>query len=98
MVFIGSRPIRTYEMVNMDTPMPRERDEESGKYTDAYRDNEFLAALRDEDGVAGTSDLADSVGCTSRHALNRLRELEKVGEVTSKDVGRSLVWMLAEDG
>jgi GTP-sensing pleiotropic transcriptional regulator CodY len=84
-------------MVDMDTAMPRERDEESGKYTDAYADDEFLAALHDEDGVAGTSDLADAVGCTSRHALNRLRELEDAGQVTSKDVGRSLVWMLADD-
>jgi predicted ArsR family transcriptional regulator len=83
-------------MADMNTVMPRKRDDESGKYTDAYGDDEFLAALRDEGGVAGTSDLADAVGCSSRHALNRLRELEDDGQVTSKDVGRSLVWMLAE--
>ena len=83
-------------MDSMDMTMPRERDEESGKYTDTYADDEFLAALRDEDGVAGTSSLADAVGCTSRHALNRLRELEDAGKVTSKDVGRSLVWMLLD--
>ena len=77
----------------MDTVMARQRDEESGKYTDAYGDDEFLAALEEESGIAGTSDLADAVGCTSRHALNRLRELEEAGEITSKDVGRSLVWM-----
>jgi len=81
-------------MVDMDSAMPRKRDEESGKYTDSYGDDDFLAALRDEDGVAGTSDLAAAVGCSSRHALNRLRELEDAGKVTSKDVGRSLVWML----
>jgi len=79
----------------MDTVMARQRDEESGKYTDAYGDDEFLAALEEESGIAGTSDLADAVGCTSRHALNRLRELEEAGEITSKDVGRSLVWMFA---
>lgn len=77
--------------------MPRDRDEESGKYTDAYSDDDFLQALADEDGIAGTGALADAVGCTSRHALNRLRELEEAGEVTSKDVGRSLVWMLVDD-
>ena len=79
----------------MDTVMARQRDEESGKYTDAYGDDEFLTALEEESGIAGTSDLADAVGCTSRHALNRLRELEEAGEITSKDVGRSLVWMFA---
>jgi GTP-sensing pleiotropic transcriptional regulator CodY len=82
----------------MDSAMPRERDDESGKYTDTFDDDEFLAALREEDGVAGTSDLADAVGCTSRHALNRLQKLEEAGEVTSKDVGRSFVWMLADEG
>jgi hypothetical protein len=81
----------------MDTTMPRERDDDSGKYTDAYGDDDFLAALEDEDGVAGTSALAEAVGCSSRHALNRLRELEDVGKVSSKDVGRSLVWMLADE-
>jgi len=79
----------------MDTVMARQRDEESGKYTNAYDDDEFLTALEEEGGVAGTSDLADAVGCTSRHALSRLRELEQAGEITSKDVGRSLVWMFA---
>lgn len=77
--------------------MPRERDEESGQYTDAYSDDEFLAALAEEDGVAGTTALSEAVGCTSRHALNRLRELEEAGKVKSKDVGRSLVWMLVDD-
>jgi len=77
--------------------MPRERDETSGKYTDAYDDRAFLDAIRGLDGLAGTSEVAELVGCSSRHALNRLRELEKAGQVHSRDVGRSLVWMLAEE-
>lgn len=81
----------------MTTAMARERDENSGKYTDAYSDDDFLEALREEDGVAGTGDIADSVGCTRRNALNRLRELEESSQVTSKEVGRSLVWMLIEE-
>lgn len=77
--------------------MPRERDEESGKFTDAYGDEDFLEAIREHDGLAGTTEIAETVGCTRRHALNRLHELEDSGKVTSRDVGRSLVWMLAGD-
>ena len=77
--------------------MPRDRDEESGRYTDAYRDEDFLTALAELEGLAGTSDIAERVGCSKRHALNRLHELEDAGRVHSKDVGRSLVWILAEE-
>lgn len=76
--------------------MPRERDEGSGKYRDVYSDHEFLHAIRSRGGLAGTSEVAGSVGCTSRHALNRLRELETDGKISSRDVGRSLVWLLSE--
>jgi GTP-sensing pleiotropic transcriptional regulator CodY len=76
--------------------MPRERDENSGKYTDAYGDEEFIAAIEQIEGIAGTREIADSVGCSKRQALNRLRELENEGILVSKDVGRSLVWQLGE--
>jgi predicted ArsR family transcriptional regulator len=74
--------------------MGRERDEESGKYTDAYSDKEFIEAIEGEGGLAGTGEIATVVGCSHRQALNRLNELEERGKVTSKDVGRSLVWRL----
>lgn len=74
--------------------MGRERDEESGKYTDAYSDKEFIEAIEVEGGLAGTGEIATAVGCSHRQALNRLNELEERGKVTSKDVGRSLVWRL----
>lgn len=77
--------------------MSRERDDESGKYTDAYSDMDFLNAISTEDGVAGTGDIADLVGCSHRQALNRLKELEQNNRVTSKDVGRSLIWQLTEN-
>jgi len=84
-------------MADAYSAMPRDRDEESGQYTDAYDDESFLDAIRAADGLAGTSEIAETVGCTSRHALNRLRELEEAGRVTKKMVGNSLVWMLADD-
>ncbi len=74
--------------------MPRERDDDSGMYTDAYSDEDFIAAIIAENGVAGTGEIADRVGCSRRQALNRLKELESDGEVSSKKAGRSLIWMV----
>lgn len=74
--------------------MPRDRDDESGKYTSAYSDEDFIDAIRMEDNLAGTTAVAEIVGCTRRQALNRLKELREQGKVESKDVGRSLVWQV----
>lgn len=77
--------------------MPRERDDESGKYTDSYSDEDFINAIKREGGIAGTGAIADHVGCSHRQALNRLNDLDDRGKVTSKDVGRSLVWQIASE-
>ena len=77
--------------------MAPERDAESGKYTDAYSDEDFIDAIQVEGGLAGTSAVAEIVGCTHRQALNRLKDLEEREMVTSKDVGRSLAWQLPSD-
>jgi hypothetical protein len=78
--------------------MPRDRDAESGKYTDAFSDEDFIEAIHAEGGLAGTTAVAEIVGCTRRQALNRLKELREQDKVTSKDVGRSLVWQIQSDG
>lgn len=75
--------------------MPRRRDEESGRYTDDFSDDAFLAVIQKEE-IAGTTEIAESVGCTRRQALNRLKEMESEGLIESKDVGRALVWRVTE--
>jgi hypothetical protein len=90
-------PLPTYEVALSDLPMARDRDDESGKYTDAYSDEDFIEAIRTEGGLAGTTAVAEIVGCTRRQALNRLKELRERNRVQSKDVGRSLVWQLNSD-
>jgi len=79
-----------------ETVMPRDRDDDSGMYTDAYSDDDFITAIAAEDGVAGTGEIADRVGCSRRQALNRLKELESNGDVSSKKAGRSLIWLLTD--
>nr|WP_246084528.1 HTH domain-containing protein [Salinadaptatus halalkaliphilus] len=45
--------------------------------------------------MAGTSEIADEVGCTRRTAYTRLKSLEENGRVEIRQVGNSLVWVAA---
>lgn len=74
----------------------KDRDEESGKYKASYTDSDFINAIEALDGMAGTSEIADEVGCTRRTAYTRLKSLEEKGCVESRQVGNSLVWIAAE--
>lgn len=80
---------------NDDVP-GKDRDEDSGKYTVSYADSDFLNAIEGHDGMAGTSEIADEVGCTRRTAYTRLKSLEEKERVKSRQVGNSLVWLVAE--
>jgi predicted transcriptional regulator len=54
-----------------------------------------IDAIR-EHTPTSTSEIADAVGVTRQGADYRLRQLEEDGKVTSKMVGNSLVWIIAE--
>ena len=73
----------------------RDRNEESGKFTEEYPPQEFLDAIA-ELGPSGTTDISDYVGCDRRTAYLKLKSLEEEGEVRSRKVGNSLLWELAE--
>jgi predicted transcriptional regulator len=73
----------------------RERDEESGKFTEEYPLQEFIEAL-DELGPSGTTDISDYIGCDRRTAYLKLKSLEEAGEVSSTKVGNSLFWKLRQ--
>jgi hypothetical protein len=72
------------------------RDEESGRFTEQYTDEQFLDALRDADGGVGTSDVADAVGAEYDVTYTRLRELEERGAVASRKVANARLWSVAE--
>jgi DNA-binding MarR family transcriptional regulator len=74
----------------------KDREEESGKYTTSYPDSEFLDAIRQCNGMAGTSEIAEEVGCTRRTAYTRLKSLEEDGRVNSRKVGNSLIWLISD--
>ena len=77
--------------------MPRERDSESGQYTERYPLDAFLSALRAEGGMAGTNDIADQVGCSYELAYQRLRELTENDQLTRQKVGNANLWMLVQE-
>ena len=76
--------------------MTEERRNERGQFTPQYDDEEILDAVRDHE-PAGTSEVANALGCTTQNADYRLRKLRDAGRMESKKVGRSLVWTLSTD-
>jgi GTP-sensing pleiotropic transcriptional regulator CodY len=74
----------------------KDREDDSGRYTTSYPDSDFIDAIQTLDGMAGTSEIAENVGCTRRTAYTRLQSLESEGEVSSRKVGNSLVWITTE--
>lgn len=76
--------------------MPRTRDEESGKYTESYPPERFIEAIRENGGMASTTDVSDYVGCSYDLAYKRLRTFEGSGEIESRKVANARLWSLAE--
>ena len=68
------------------------RDEETGRYTGQYPTDDFLNAIDEEGGMAGTGEIADHVGCAHDTAYKRLQELEKEGMISSRKMGNTLLW------
>jgi predicted transcriptional regulator len=78
----------------MDGVMAKDRDEQTGKYTERYAPEEFLSALGSLGGSAGTQELADEVGCAYRTAHAKLTAMEEAGKITSRQVGNAKLWEL----
>lgn len=83
-------------MVGKIGVMP-DRDEETGQYTGEYDTEDFLDAIRDEGGMAGTGEIAEAVGCAHDTAYKRLQRMEAEGTVSSKKVGNTLLWTVSGD-
>ena len=72
------------------------RDEETGRYTGEYSDEDFLNAIRNEGGMAGTGEIADRVGCAHDTAYKRLKRMEDEDLLSSQKVGNTLLWKSKE--
>ena len=74
-----------------------DRDDDSGRYSETYPLSDFIEALEELGGSAGTQEVADEVGCKYRTANAKLHELEERGEVDTRKVGNAYLWMLNGD-
>lgn len=81
----------------MDEVMPKDRDEESGKYTETYPPETFIEALESLSGAASTQEVANEAGCAYRTAFAKLSDLEDEGEVTFRKVGNARLWKINDD-
>lgn len=70
----------------------RNRDEETGRFTIEFQDEDFIESIKELDGSATTSDVADLLDCDRRTAYLRLNELEDAGRISSRKIGNSLLW------
>ncbi len=69
----------------------RDRDKETGKFSEEYPDEDFLKAVESLE-FPSTNDVADVVGCSYTLAYHRLNALEEKEKVTKVEVGNSFVW------
>ena len=76
--------------------MPKDRDEESGKYTTAVTDDELIEYI-DQNGGVSTNELAEEFDYARPTAYRRLVALEDDGRVQRREVGNSLLWQEADD-
>jgi len=75
-----------------------DRDENTGRYTGKYPDRKFLNTIKNQDGMVGTGEIANIVGCAHDTAYKRLQKLENEEKVSSQKVGNTLVWSLEDSG
>jgi len=76
--------------------MPGADRNDEGKYTDTYPEKDFIEAIREHGGQAGTRDIADDVGCAYETAYKKLRSLEDKEKVSSQKVANARLWIVEE--
>lgn len=92
---IVAGPLLIYAMGTNSRQMPRTRDENSGQYRTAYRDEDFIEVIRAADQPS-TPEVADALGCADRTALVRLHDLADEGKVERRKVGAVNLWSVAD--
>ena len=73
----------------------RERDEQ-GRLVEQYPPQDFLEAIKDLGGIAGTGEIYRHVGCDHRTAYKKLSDLADEGILTKRNAGNTMLWSLAE--
>lgn len=77
--------------------MPREQDEETGRFVEGYPPEVFINALDELGGAASTTDVENKVGCSRRTTLDKLNTLADEGTIDRQKVGTSFLWTYADE-
>lgn len=80
----------------MAESMPKERDPDSGQFTEVVDDEKLIAYLEENDG-ASTAEVAEQFGYERPTAYRRLKDLRESGAAVSREVGNSLLWEVSSD-
>ena len=75
-------------------PNDRDRDDETGRYTEEYPPDDFVAAIEAGGGATGTKDVADAVGCSYELAYRKLRQMADDGTIDRRKVGNVNLWVV----
>ena len=75
--------------------MPRQRNEDTGLYTETYPLERFTDELEAQ-GEATTREIADGIGCATETAYKKLRTLEERGDIESRMIARTRLWLVSE--
>lgn len=70
----------------------RERDSETGQFTDKYPREKVIAAIEDLSGTAATSEIADALNADRNSIYKKLRIMEEDGQIESPKPGGIRVW------
>lgn len=71
--------------------MERNRDDETGKFSEEYSDEDFLDAVESLE-LPSTSDVANYIGCSYTLAYHRLNTLSEREELNKIEIGNSFAW------
>lgn len=75
----------------------RVRDESTGQFVEKHPPEEFVDAIQDLGGSAGTSEIADAVGAEYDAAYKKLRNLADAGRIEKQKVANANLWRLTEE-
>ena len=70
------------------------RDDDSGKFTEKYDDDEFIEAIEVLGGSAGTAEVAEEIDCPHTTAYHRLDRLRDNGRLSSRQIGNAVLWVI----
>lgn len=75
----------------------RERDENTGQFTDKYPREEVLRVIEDRSGTAATSEIADALDADRNAIYKKLRIMEDEGQIESRKAGGIRVWSVTTE-